>query len=89
MAAAIESLHDEKGIVWPTSIAPFEVAVIALDLRDEQVNALATKLHNELGAGVDVILDDRDARPGFKFNDADLVGFPECIVVGKRDWPRA
>ncbi|MEK6799346.1 MAG: proline--tRNA ligase [Planctomycetota bacterium] len=85
MAAAIESLHDEKGIVWPTSIAPFEVAVIALDLRDEQVNALATKLHNELeAAGVDVILDDRDARPGFKFNDADLVGFPVRIVVGKK-----
>jgi prolyl-tRNA synthetase len=85
MAAAIEAWHDEKGICWPVSIAPFEVVICALDIREEAVNSLALKLHDELeSAGVDVILDDRDARPGFKFNDADLIGFPIRLVVGKR-----
>ncbi|MCH7632912.1 MAG: proline--tRNA ligase, partial [Planctomycetes bacterium] len=85
MAAAIESFHDDKGISWPMAIAPFQVVICALDTREETVNALAAKLHDELqAAGVDVLLDDRDARPGFKFKDAELIGFPIRITVGKR-----
>lgn len=85
MAAAIEAFHDENGIKWPASIAPFQTAVIALDIRDDSVTSLAQKLHDDLAAsGIDVILDDRDQRPGFKFKDADLIGFPVRIVVGKK-----
>jgi prolyl-tRNA synthetase len=85
MAAAIESFHDEKGIKWPMSIAPFQVVICALDVREQQVVSLSQKLHDELeAAGIDVLLDDRDARPGFKFADADLIGFPIRIVVGKK-----
>jgi len=85
MAAAIESMHDEKGICWPVAIAPFEVVICALDVRVEDVTAAAVKLHDELSqAGIDVLLDDRDARPGFKFKDAELIGFPLRVTIGKR-----
>jgi prolyl-tRNA synthetase len=85
MAAAIEAYHDDKGICWPMAIAPFHVIICALDMREEAVRATAAKLHDELeAAGVEVLLDDRDARPGFKFNDADLIGFPIRVTVGKR-----
>ncbi|RME39718.1 MAG: proline--tRNA ligase [Planctomycetota bacterium] len=85
MAAAIESRHDEKGIIWPVSIAPFSVVVCALDMREEKVREVAGRIHDELeGAGVDVLFDDRDARPGFKFKDAELIGFPVRVTVGKR-----
>ncbi len=85
MAAAIEAYHDEKGICWPMSIAPFQVVLCALDLRDEAVRSLSDKLHGELqAAGLDVLLDDRDARPGFKFKDAELIGFPIIVAVGKK-----
>jgi len=85
MAAAIEARHNDKGICWPVAIAPFHVVICALDVRDESVLATARRLHDELeAAGVEVLLDDRDARPGFKFNDADLIGFPLRINVGKR-----
>jgi prolyl-tRNA synthetase len=67
------------------SIAPFQVVICALDMREEQVTALAEKLHDQLeAAGIDVIYDDRDARPGFKFKDAELVGFPIRVTVGKK-----
>jgi len=85
LAAVVEAFHDDKGIIWPAAVAPFQAAVLALDLRDDAVLSMANRLHDELAAaGVDVILDDRDARPGFKFNDADLIGFPCRIVVGKK-----
>lgn len=85
MAAAIESHHDENGIIWPASIAPFEALVIALDPKDEQVMKTADDIHDRLAeAGVDVLLDDRDERAGFKFKDADLIGVPVRIVVGKK-----
>jgi len=85
VAAAIEARHDENGICWPMSIAPFQVLIVALDVRDESVRATATWLHDELESrGVEVLLDDRDARPGFKFKDADLIGVPVRITVGKR-----
>lgn len=85
MAAAIEAWHDENGIKWPASIAPFQVVICALDIREEAVTSLSQKLHDQLeAAGIDVLLDDRDQRPGFKFKDAELIGFPLRIVVGKK-----
>lgn len=85
MAAAIEAHHDDGGIRWPVSIAPFEVEIVALDVREEQVMSVAGKLHDDLTtAGVDVLLDDRDLRPGPKFKDADLIGVPFRVTVGKK-----
>ena len=85
MAAAIESHHDENGIIWPMSIAPFEVLVMALDPKDEEASRMALEVHDKLAAaGVDVLLDDRDERAGFKFKDADLIGIPLRVVVGKK-----
>ncbi|MCH9035668.1 MAG: proline--tRNA ligase, partial [Planctomycetes bacterium] len=85
MAAAIEACHDEKGICWPMSIAPFQVVICALDMRVEQVTSTAEMIYEELiETGFDVLYDDRDARPGFKFKDAELVGFPIRVTVGKR-----
>ncbi|MHC4092433.1 MAG: proline--tRNA ligase, partial [Planctomycetota bacterium] len=85
MAAAIEAHHDQGGVCWPASIAPFAVLIVALDVRDDEVMATAGRLHDELEArGVEVLLDDRDARPGFKFKDADLIGIPLRITVGRR-----
>lgn len=85
VAAAIEAHHDDNGIIWPLAIAPFEVLVIALDPRDEEASRVAQELHDQLeAAGVDVLLDDRDERAGFKFKDADLIGIPVRLVVGKK-----
>ncbi len=85
MASVIETCHDDNGIIWPASVAPFTVVICALDTREEEVVKTAEMIHDELEkAGVDVLLDDRDARPGFKFKDADLIGFPIRINVGKR-----
>ncbi len=85
MAAAIEGSHDEQGIIWPMSIAPFEVLVIALDPRDDTAMRTAQEIHDKLEqAGVEVLLDDRDERAGFKFKDADLIGIPLRVVVGKK-----
>ena len=85
MAAAIEAFHDDNGICWPIAIAPFSVHICALDTRDEKVMSTATQLANDLEAeGIDVLLDDRDVRPGHKFKDADLIGVPIRITVGKR-----
>lgn len=83
--AAIEQCHDQDGIVWPKSIAPYQVHICVLDPADPQVMGAAEKLHNDLEAkGIDVLLDDRDERPGVKFKDADLLGFPLRVVIGKR-----
>jgi prolyl-tRNA synthetase len=85
VAAAIEQNHDDDGIIWPLPIAPFEVLVIALNPKDEAVRAASESLHDSLVArGVDVFYDDRDERPGVKFNDADLIGIPVRAVVGGR-----
>lgn len=85
MAAAIEAHHDENGIIWPMTIAPFQVLVIALDPRLDDVMQLAGKIHDELtAAGIDVLFDDRDERAGFKFKDADLIGVPVRITIGKK-----
>jgi len=83
-AAAIESFADEAGIVWPPAIAPYEVAVLPLDMSDKKAVQAAEDCYRALTeAGVDVILDDRVESPGFKFKDADLIGFPLRIIVGK------
>ena len=84
LIAAVEALHDDKGIVWPAAIAPYTVVITPIRY-DGEVKAAADKLYDELtSAGVDVLLDDRDARPGFKFADADLIGIPIRINVGDR-----
>jgi len=85
MAAVIESHHDEQGIVWPMSIAPYEVLILALDYDDDQVRQTAELLYTELTAkGIEVLLDDRQMRPGPKFNDADLIGIPLRVTIGKK-----
>lgn len=85
VAAAIEQGHDDEGIVWPLPLAPFEVLLISLQTRDQEVVAATDHLYEELTrAGVDVLYDDRDERPGVKFNDADLIGVPLRVVVGAR-----
>ncbi len=84
-ASAIEQNHDEGGIIWPMSIAPFEVTVLPLQMKDDAVIEAANKLYAELRElGVEVLLDDRKERPGAKFKDADLIGVPLRIAIGKR-----
>lgn len=85
VSAIVEAHHDEKGIVWPRAVAPFEVAILLLDPQEEELQAIAERLHDQLAAaGVRVLLDDRDERPGVKFKDAELVGYPLGVVIGKR-----
>ena len=86
LAAAIEQGHDEHGIVWPAPLAPFQVLLASLNAKkEESVKEAADKLYKELEeAGIEVLYDDRDERPGVKFKDADLVGFPIRVVVGAR-----
>jgi prolyl-tRNA synthetase len=84
VAAAVEQSHDDDGIIWPMPIAPFEVVVTQVG-RDENVQAKANEVYGKLlDAGIDVFLDDRDERPGVKFKDADLIGFPLRIAVGAK-----
>jgi prolyl-tRNA synthetase len=84
VAAAVEQSHDDGGIVWPITIAPFEVVIMLLNAKDDVQRQAAESLYTELKkAGVDVLLDDRDERPGSKFKDADLIGYPVQVVVGK------
>ena len=84
--AVIEQNNDKDGIFWPVSVAPFQVCITALDVEaDGAVMKEAVRIHDELEAlGVDVVLDDRDIRPGGKFKDSELVGFPLRIGIGER-----
>jgi prolyl-tRNA synthetase len=85
LAAAVELHHDGDGIRWPTSIAPLHVALLPLQMQDAAVRDAAEKLYRELtDAGIEVLLDDRDERAGVKFKDADLIGLPLRIAVGKK-----
>lgn len=85
MAACIEVHHDEKGIVWPAAIAPFETVVVVAQQNDATVAEAGERVYQGLlEAGVDVIIDDRDVRAGVKFSDAELVGIPLRVTVGKR-----
>ncbi|MDH3745210.1 MAG: proline--tRNA ligase [Acidobacteriota bacterium] len=85
IAAAIEQNHDDKGIIWPLPLAPFEVLVAPLQVDDPEVASTAERIYRELlEKGVDALYDDRDERPGVKFKDADLIGFPLRVVVGSK-----
>ena len=87
LASIIEAHHDDNGIMWTMSTAPFQVAVVPVMYKDK-MKEVADKLYEELlAAGIDVILDDRDERPGVKFKDADLIGYPIRIVVGDKNLP--
>ncbi len=84
-AAAIEQNHDKDGICWPFPLSPFSVLVLPLGGRSQEVNDTADNIYRELSeAGLDVLLDDRDERPGLKFKDADLIGIPYRIVIGEK-----
>jgi prolyl-tRNA synthetase len=86
VAAAIEQNHDENGIIWPDALAPFNVVLIPINYqKSERVQQTADRLYEEFNAaGIDVMLDDRDARPGVKFADAELIGIPHRLVIGER-----
>ncbi|HET6654783.1 MAG TPA: proline--tRNA ligase, partial [Gammaproteobacteria bacterium] len=86
VAAAIEQNHDERGIIWPTALAPFTVAILPLNRKkSEAVATAADKLYNEMVANsIDAIIDDRDLRPGVMFGDADLLGIPHRVVLSER-----
>ena len=86
VAAIVEQCHDDDGIVWPDAVAPFDIHILALNsAKSAEVQAVAVRLHHDLqAAGLAVLLDDRDERPGVKFADADLIGMPNRITVGDR-----
>lgn len=85
MAAAVEQKHDQDGIIWPVAIAPYEVVLMAVNQGDALHAGYAEELYREfLRAGIDVIYDDRLERPGVKFKDADLIGYPARVVIGKK-----
>jgi prolyl-tRNA synthetase len=89
MAAIVESHHDDAGIVWPVQVAPFAVAVVVLDPDDPEILKVADAVADRLAAaGTEVLVDDRDERPGVKFRDAELIGFPFRVTVGARDLAR-
>ncbi|HEY9856750.1 MAG TPA: His/Gly/Thr/Pro-type tRNA ligase C-terminal domain-containing protein, partial [Stenomitos sp.] len=82
--AAVESLHDQDGIKWPVAIAPYHLIIVPVNVKDEAVMAVANRLYQEaLQKGVEVVLDDREERAGVKFKDADLIGYPVRVTVGK------
>lgn len=84
MAAVVEQSHDENGIIWPMSIAPYQVSIVVVSTKDEEQMDIANKLYDEMTAkGIEVILDDRNERVGVKFKDSELVGIPLRITVGK------
>jgi prolyl-tRNA synthetase len=85
VAAAIEQNHDVNGIIWPFSIAPFQVIVLPINYKEEKLRDAADKLYRELQTcGVEVLLDDRDERAGVKFKDADLIGVPLRVTIGAK-----
>jgi prolyl-tRNA synthetase len=86
VAAAIEQNHDANGIIWPDALAPFQVVLVPINYqKSARVAAAADDLYERFTqAGIDVLLDDRDARPGVKFADAELIGIPHRIVIGDR-----
>jgi prolyl-tRNA synthetase len=86
VAAAIEQNHDERGIIWPEPIAPFQVVLVPINLqKSPRVRELTDRLYEQFtAAGIEVLCDDRDARPGVKLADAELLGIPHRLVVGER-----
>ena len=85
ITAAIEQHHDDDGIIWPRSLAPFDVVVTITNMKQDELREAGEKLYEELQqAGHEVLLDDRDERAGVKFKDADLIGIPYRITIGKK-----
>jgi prolyl-tRNA synthetase len=85
MTAAVEQQHDEDGIIWPKSLAPFDVVVTITNMKQDDLRATGEQLYSELQqGGFEVLLDDRDERAGVKFKDADLIGIPYRVTVGKK-----
>jgi prolyl-tRNA synthetase len=85
LAAAIEQNHDENGIIWPFALAPFQVLLLPINYADERIRKAADPLYDELRQrNIDVLLDDRDERPGVKFKDADLIGIPLRVTLGAK-----
>jgi prolyl-tRNA synthetase len=85
ISAVVEQQHDEDGIIWPQSVTPFDVVVTVTNMKQDDLRAAGEKLYDELErAGLDVLLDDRDERAGVKFKDADLIGIPYRITIGKK-----
>lgn len=86
IAAIIEISHDENGIIWPMSLAPYHVIIIPVNVKDTICMDAARSIYDDMTnmKGIDVLLDDRDLRPGVKFKDADLIGIPVKIIIGKK-----
>ena len=86
VAAAVEQNHDDSGIVWPASMAPFQIAIVPLNMhKSPEVAQCAEELYAALSAaGIEVLMDDRNERPGVKFADMELIGIPHRIVIGDR-----
>jgi prolyl-tRNA synthetase len=85
IASAIELHHDDDGIIWPISIAPFEVLIMSANQDDPEVTRVAEQLYRQLGSNnIEVLLDNRPERAGVKFKDADLIGIPVRVTVGRR-----
>ena len=85
LASIVEQHHDENGIIWPLSVAPYHISVIPVNIKDEAQMEIANKLYVELRAiGVDALLDDRNERAGVKFKDSELIGVPMRVTVGKK-----
>ncbi|MFQ5455768.1 MAG: proline--tRNA ligase [Nitrospirota bacterium] len=86
IAAAIEQNHDEDGIIWPLSIAPFHINIIPLNINNDRVLITSELIYDSLkGIGMELLLDDRDVSPGVKFKDADLIGIPYQVIIGERN----
>ena len=84
-AAVVEQSHDDRGIIWPSPIAPFEAVVAVLDVKRSEQVELGERIYEGLkAAGVDACLDDRKMSPGVKFKDLDLLGFPVRVVIGRK-----
>ena len=85
ITAAVEQSHDADGIIWPRAIAPFDAVVTVTNMKDEKLREEGEKLYKELQqAGLEVLLDDRNERAGVKFKDADLIGIPHRITIGRK-----
>jgi len=85
ISAAVEQNYDADGIIWPRAIAPFDAVVTVTNMKDEKLREEGEKLYQDLqAAGLDVLLDDRNERAGVKFKDADLIGIPHRITIGRK-----
>ena len=85
ISAVVQQHHDENGIIWPVSIAPFTAAIVLISNKDEYASKVAEQIYKELeNNNIDTLFDDRDERPGVKFKDMDLIGIPYRITVGKK-----